>query len=245
MNINIHPQDQERCTLCELHMEGATLMRNAYNIIYSWVFFRQLLECMHMFNDSLDNWWLSLMADRHYQGRHKGRGLGRVNPLILETGGLWLMNLPPPYFELIVQINELTLFNHQGLFKGEPPINGTTRGANGAFKQGSPTVYTCKGPHTGMQGDLKDRRPYRKWSLQTKRPCRQGDLTYKGPYRQGGHTDKGPLQTRGPHRQGVHTDKGPLKQNTHIDDVYRWCIIPYMIYKQGRKGLLQTRDPYK
>ena len=44
------------------HREGATLNRNAYNELYSGNFF----ECMLLFNDSLDNWRISLMADRYY-----------------------------------------------------------------------------------------------------------------------------------------------------------------------------------
>ena len=42
--------------------EGATWKRNVYNEIYSGNSF----ECMHMFNDSLDNWRISLMVDRYY-----------------------------------------------------------------------------------------------------------------------------------------------------------------------------------
>ena len=46
--------------------------------------------------------------------------------------------------------------------------------------------------------------------------------------------DKGSIQTRGPYRQGPPIDQGPLQTKN-----------PYMIYMQGRKDLLQTRDPCK
>ena len=73
-----------------------------------------------------------------------------------------------------------------------------------------------------------------------------GPLQIKGPYRQGAPPDKwlfqtifrapmdkqGPLQTRGPYRQKAPIDQGPLQ----IKD-------PYMIYIQGREGLLQTSAP--
>ena len=46
-----------------MHREGAiTLKCNAYNGIYSGY----LLECIHMFNDNLDDRRISLMADRYY-----------------------------------------------------------------------------------------------------------------------------------------------------------------------------------
>ena len=90
------------------------------------------------------------------------------------------------------------------------------------------TLYTGKGPHTGMHGTPKNKSPYRKWSLQT-----------SGPYRQVALTNKGTLQTRSPptiQTRGLYS-KRPL---------YTLCNS----YRQGvptdNYGLLQTiMGPYR
>ena len=69
----------------------------------------------------------------------------------------------------------------------------------------APTLYTTKGPHTGMQRALKD-----------KSQCKQG-LIQKVTL-----TDKGPLQSRGPYIQGPPTDKGHYSQGPlHTRGLYR------------------------
>ena len=77
-------------------------------------------------------------------------------------------------------------------------------------------------------------------------PYRQGTMTLCNSYRQAALS----LQTRGNYRQRAPTGQGP----PHARDSYRRCAIstdkgplqtndPYIIYMQGREGLLQTRAP--
>ena len=89
--------------------------------------------------------------------------------------------------------------------------------ARGSYRQGpiatskGPYIIYRQGPHTGMQGDHKDKSPSRRGSLQTKRHYRKGLLTYKGPlqtrwhYRQGALIDNEFIQTKGLY------SKGPLQ----------------------------------